>query len=208
MHSLAKEMADSVKGYVEKQAELIREELASCIAALPSPEKGEKGDSGSDGADGKDGVPPSPEDVAKAMEGIFHKWALDFERKADLVLEKAIAKIPAPINGKDGKDALSVDDFDLTIEDDRKVTVSLKCGDRVVEKSVIIPSIIDKGVFGDGLTYEKGDAVSYGGQLYIAQKDAPEGKPSTTNDWRLAVKRGRDGRESIKVERQIESVKI
>ena len=42
--------------------------------------------------------------------------------------------------------------------------------------------------------YAKGDGVTFGGSLFIAQTDAPAGKPEETPDWRLAVKRGREGK--------------
>ncbi len=132
------------------------------------------------------------------MEGLFFKWALDFERKADVIFEKAIQKIPVP---KDGKDALELEDFDVSLgEDERTVTVSLKRGDDVVAKSIKLPIVLDKGIHRDSESYEKGDGVTYGGSFWIAQKDVPEGKPGTSPDWRLAVKRGRDGKESVRVE--------
>jgi hypothetical protein len=43
--------------------------------------------------------------------------------------------------------------------------------------------------------YRKGDGVTWGGSFWIAQKDAPEGRPGLSDDWRLAVKKGRDGRD-------------
>jgi hypothetical protein len=170
--------------------------------------KGEKGESGKDGIDGKDGergqdgkdgISPSADEVAKSMEGIFSKWVLDFERKADLVLEKAIDRIPKP---KDGKDALELSDFNLELlEDGRTVKMSLVRGDEIKEKTVKLATILDKGVYRDDATYEKGDSVSYGGSAYICQVDNPDGKPAASKDWRLQVKRGRDGRESVKVEK-------
>jgi hypothetical protein len=39
-----------------------------------------------------------------------------------------------------------------------------------------------------------GDAVSHGGSLFIAQGDT-NAKPGKSDDWRLAVKRGADGRD-------------
>lgn len=138
---------------------------------------------------------PTVEQVAGAMEGMFSKWALDFERKADSVLQRAVDKIPLPKDGKDGRDALDIEDFELSLNDDnRTVTLSLKRGDVLVEKSVKLPVILDRGVFSETESYEKGDAVSYGGSLWISQKDTPEGKPGTSDDWRLSVKRGRDGK--------------
>jgi len=55
--------------------------------------------------------------------------------------------------------------------------------------------VLDQGVFRESEAYEKGDGVTFGGSFWIAQKDAPEGKPGTSADWRLAVKKGRDGKD-------------
>lgn len=55
------------------------------------------------------------------------------------------------------------------------------------------PAVLDRGVFREVSAYERGDGVTFGGSFWIAQKDAPEGKPGTSADWRLAVKKGRDG---------------
>lgn len=152
---------------------------------------------------------PTAEQVALAMEGMFSKWALDFERKADGVLQRAVDKMPVPKDGKDGRDALDIEDFDLSLNDDnRTVTLSLKRGDVKVEKSIKLPVIIDRGVFCEDLVYEKGDAVSYGGSLWISQKDAPEGKPGVGEDWRLSVKRGRDGKSINGKSVPAETVKI
>lgn len=191
---------------------LIQDVLSSI--EIPKGEKGDPGEAGQhgidgkdgrdgvDGAAGKDGIAPTAEEVAKAMEGHFAKWALDFERKADGVLSKAVDKLRQPEDGKPGRDAIQLKDFDISLSDDgRTVKMFLSGGDDIIERSVKIPSILDRGVFRDGGTYEKGDGVTYGGCFWIAQKDEPEGKPGATDDWRMAVKRGRDGRESVKVER-------
>lgn len=160
---------------------------------------GSNGKDGENGKDGKDGIAPTADEVAKSMEGIFSKWALDFERKADGVLSKAIDAIPKP---KDGRDALELEDFDLVLDEDgRTVTMSLKRGETVIEKSIKLPIPLDAGVYRDNQAYEKGDGVTYGGCFWIAQKNGPDGKPGSSDDWRMSVKRGRDGRESVKIEK-------
>jgi hypothetical protein len=159
-----------------------------------------------DGVDGKDGVSPTAEQVALAMEGLFAKWALDFERKADLVLQKAIEKIPLP---KDGKNAFELEDFDFKVlEDNRTIMLSFTAGEKTIEKTVKLPVPIHVGVFKDTDLYDRGDCVTFGGSMWVATKDLPEGKPGSSEDWRLSVKKGRDGRESVKIEKKIETVKV
>lgn len=55
--------------------------------------------------------------------------------------------------------------------------------------------VLDRGVWREGHTYERGDGVSFGGSTWIAQTDVPTSKPGTNGDWRLAVKKGRDGKD-------------
>lgn len=44
--------------------------------------------------------------------------------------------------------------------------------------------------------YRRNNAVTHDGSLWIAVKDAPESKPGSSDEWQLAVKAGRDGRDS------------
>jgi hypothetical protein len=53
--------------------------------------------------------------------------------------------------------------------------------------------VLDVGVWTER-SYAAGDAVSHGGSLFIAQQDTGE-KPGKSDHWRLAVKRGADGRD-------------
>lgn len=150
------------------------------LAALPTP---------------KDGTSVTLDDVKGLVESNMATWALDFERRAQDLLQRVADKMPTP---KDGRDATSLDDIDLVLGGDgRTVTLRFLGGDQVREKSIKLATIIDRGVFKRGETYEPGDAVSWGGSLWVAQadtSDAPEesrdGKP-----WRLAVKKGQNGKD-------------
>lgn len=143
----------------------------------------------------KDGTSVSLDDVKGLVESNMAGWALDFERRAQDLLQRVADKMPTP---KDGRDATSLDDIDLVLADDgRTVTLRFLGGDQVREKSIKLATIIDRGVFKRGEAYEPGDAVSWGGSLWVAQADtgdAPEesrdGKP-----WRLAVKKGQNGKD-------------
>lgn len=61
-----------------------------------------------------------------------------------------------------------------------------------------LPMLIDRGVYKSAQEYVRFDVVTYGGALWIAQKDAPETAPGTSDEWRLSVKRGRDAKEKVK----------
>ena len=54
--------------------------------------------------------------------------------------------------------------------------------------------LLDAGVWKEGAAYVAGDAVTHGGSLFIAQGETTA-RPGKSDDWRLAVKRGADGRD-------------
>lgn len=120
-------------------------------------------------------------------------WELEFERRAQAALERAVERMPKP---KDGRDGLELEDFFAELgEDGRTVTMGLKRGDVVVSRSVRFPTVLYHGVFVEGKQYAAQDAVTFGGSVWIAKTDAPTGKPGTSLDWQLAVKAGRPGRD-------------
>lgn len=136
---------------------------------------------------------PTVDEIAAAFERRFSDLTLSWERQARDTFEKAADRMPVP---KDGRDAVQLDGLDMTLaEDGRTVTVKMQAGETILEKSIKLATVIDRGVFKSGGQYEKGDAVSYGGCLWIAQRDAPEGVPGAAPDWRLSVKKGRDGKD-------------
>lgn len=153
-----------------------------------------------DGRNGVDGKSVTAAEVLDAMQPEITKWALDFERRAQDILHRAVENIPKPANGKDGKDGIDGLGFDdLTVEqlDERHIVLRFTRGDVVKEFPVELAGFVDRGVFKHGETYERGDSVSWGGSTFFAQKRAPEGEPGASADWRLGVKRGRDGKDGV-----------
>lgn len=192
--------ADGQSVTVEDVAPLIREEVAKAVADLPPPAPGKDADMEALRAHLGDLVKgiqlptvPTIDEVAATFERRFSDLTLSWERQARETFDKAADRMPIP---KDGRDALPLECFDLALgEDGRTVTVKMQAGDVVVEKSVKIASVIDRGVFSAEKSYEQGDGTTYGGCYWIAQKDAPAGVPGGSDDWRLAVKKGRDGKD-------------
>jgi hypothetical protein len=163
---------------------------------------GKDGAAGRDGVDGKDGMPGKDgqdgksimlDDVLVAMEAKdearFAKWALSVERRVYDAAEKAISNMPKP---KDGKDGLTFENFRL--EDGGRVQVLVDARGSEVNRQKT-QAMIYRGVFDADVTYEIGDGVTFGGSLWIAVKDEGiRGNPGTVDAWKLAVKKGRDGR--------------
>lgn len=84
--------------------------------------------------------------------------------------------------------------FNWENERDLQVIVERTSG-ATVETRRTFPVLLERGVFKPGQTYAPGDGVTYGGSYWIALR-VTDGRPGEGNsDWRLAVKRGRDGKD-------------
>ncbi|HCT4762869.1 TPA: hypothetical protein OTY55_001049 [Pseudomonas aeruginosa] len=182
---------------------ILAELVSKAVADVPKPQPGKDADMDAlrahlDGLVKSLELPkgPSVDEVAATFERRFSDLTLSWERQARETLEKAADRMPIPKNGENGRDALPLESFDLSLSDDgRTVTVKMQAGETVIEKSVKIASVMDRGVYSSEGSYEKGDGTTYGGCYWIAQKDAPAGAPGASADWRMAVKKGRDGKD-------------
>jgi len=186
---------EAVKAYLDAELGLMAARLA-VLEARPV-EKGEKGEPGERGAEGLQGQagPPGLEGPVgpKGDAGDLGPRGMpgDKGEKGDM--------------GRDGRDAADL----LLLRNDIKehVTASFgavsvttpdggrtlcwSLGGKVCEIKTAIP--LDAGVWKDGTAYVPGDTVSHGGSLHIAKVETTA-KPGT-DDWRLSVKRGADGRD-------------
>jgi hypothetical protein len=106
----------------------------------------------------------------------------------------AVAAIPKPSDGRDG---FGFDDLEFEHDGERGFTLKFVRGDQVKSFGFRVPVTIYRDVWREG-AYEKGDAVTWGGSLWIAQKDT-DAKPDSGDGWRLAVKRGRDAKDPAKL---------
>lgn len=109
------------------------------------------------------------------------------------MIDEAVKSLPAP---KDGSDGLGFDDLDV-VETDGGFMLQFVRGDRVKEVRLPIPR--DCGTFKIGTVYNRGDGVTDGGSFWIAQKDGVTERPSSCDGWRLAVKKGKDRSDPVKL---------
>lgn len=192
----------------------------------PIGERGEKGDCGPQGGagrDGKDAEPPTaaqiaeavlsqPDAIAKAVETYLTAnppKGKDGEPGRDgrdglpgvsgPVGEKGIDGKDGRdgVDGKDGRDGLGFDELTVEHDGERGVVLRFQRGEETKEFPISLPLVLDRGVYKDGV-YERGDGVTWAGSFWIAQ-GATKGKPGEpgSEGWRLAVKRGRDGKDGI-----------
>jgi hypothetical protein len=145
-------------------------------------ERGEKGDKGDKGEPGAG--------VADAL--------MDREGHLLLTLTDGKSLKVGPIVGRDGKDGLGFEDMAVDYDGERTLHLSWEKDGARKEHSLRFSVPLYRGTFASGADYEKGDCVTWGGSIWIAQVDAPEGNPSeASKDWKLAVKRGRNGKEPV-----------
>jgi hypothetical protein len=107
--------------------------------------------------------------------------------EVERMVAKAVDAIPRP------RDAFGFDDLTVEHDGERNIVLRFVRGDQTKEFPLTVPVVLDRGVWREG-EYQKGDAVTWGGSLWIAQEKTSE-KPETGAGWRLAVKRGRDGKD-------------
>lgn len=196
------QIMDAVRAMPDVFAEAVKEYLA---ANPPAPGKdgcdgidGKDGANGRDGVDGKDGI-----SLAGAM--------VDREGQLIVTLSNGEHKPLGVVVGKDGKDGrngvdgapgekgrdgFSLKDFDAEmLPDGQTILLKFGSGDILETHELCFPVVVDRGVWREG-SYTKGSGVSFGGSFWIAQEDTTD-KPETSKAWRLAVKRGRDGKEVV-----------
>jgi len=158
-------------------------------------ERGERGDKGLDGADGRDG-----RDGKDGAPGAPGERGLPGERGDPGPAGKDGAAGMAGKDGAPGRDAFQLEELELKLlEDGRTVEFTFGAGDSRMVRTLKFDVVLDRGVFRPGMRAEKGDGVTFGGQYFIAQRDT-DAKPGESPDWRLSVKRGRDGKDARELE--------
>jgi hypothetical protein len=136
-------------------------------------ERGEKGDCGEPGAIGPPGI--EGKNGEPGQKGEPGRNAADLTYLQDYAAEQVGRAIKTSTV--------------TTVDGGR--TLRWAIGDTVHEIKTAI--VLDAGVWREGTTYVPGDGVSFGNSFFIAQTTTSAKPPC--DDWRLAVRAGRDGRD-------------
>jgi hypothetical protein len=140
---------------------------------------------------GEPGKSVTLDDVSVFLEAAVAKHVLDFERRANEKLDRAIERIPVP---KDGRDGVDLTELSLDYDGERTVTVKGRTG--TVTKRVPVP--LWRGYWSPGVVAEKGDILTHNGTAYIAIVDNPKCEPGVgkyDHEWKVFARKGRDGRD-------------
>lgn len=179
----------------------IKAAAVQAVANLPAPRDGVDGKDGKDGKPGERGEPG--EKGADGVDGTGLAGAI-IDRDGNLIvtLTNGATKALGPVVGRDGspgaagRDGFGFDDLAFDYDGERGFTFRFQKGERVEERRFVLPVVLDRGVYRPDGAYAKGDAVSYGGSLWIAQTDTTD-RPDSSADWRLSVKAGRNGKDGV-----------
>lgn len=145
----------------------------------PAGEPGARGEKGADGLQGPPG--PAGRDGLPGVQGPQGEKGTSGRDGVD---------------GKDGRDG-TLENLKATFDGERTVTLCFKDGTPVEGGVIRFDVPIYRGVFEVGRTYEKSDVVTWGGSMWLAQEATslkPEESGPSAKAWKLAVKRGSEGR--------------
>ena len=179
-----------------KMAESARDELLKAISGLRQPEDGKS-------VTVEQLMPVVEEAVKKGIEalpapkdGVGLAGAfIDRAGELNLTLTNGEVKSLGRVDGKDGEPGLGFDDLTVEYDGERTIRLKMERGEMVKESSIVLPVNIDRGIYGEGKQYETGDSVTWAGSYWIAQRATSSKPDSADSGWRLAVKRGRDGKD-------------
>lgn len=182
---------------------MVDTEVARAISLLPPPAQGEKGEKGDRGDPGSKGDAGSDGKDGRGIKDLL----IDREGNLVATMGDGELKVLGPVIGKDGekgqdgRDGFGFDDLEVNVlGDDRTIELAFRRGDEEKAFTLKWPTMIYRNVFKEGEQYQPGDMVTWAGSIWHCDK-ATEAKPGT-EDWTLAVKKGRDGKDTKTVVRE------
>jgi hypothetical protein len=159
-------------------------------------DRGEKGEQGERGLDGIEIKILSDIDVNRSYPKGTYAIHEDLFMRAD---RSTSAVVDGDVKSAGWLPLFGETDCDVTLSEDGRTAVftATKVSGRVIEKRLSIPAVIDRGVYKADRQYVAGDGCTWNGSFWIAQRETSSAPNAPgCEDWRLAVKRGQDGKSS------------
>ncbi len=163
-------------------------------------ERGPIGEKGMDGQDGRDALELDilssvdlsksypPRTFAQHNGGLIRSF-----RTTDAIVDGDVQKAGWSVIVAGGIQSLDI----VQSENLRTFTIAARMfNGEIHAKEFTLPVVLYRSIFREGEEYEAGDSVTFGGSLYICLRDT-KSKPADGSDWRLAAKRGADGKPGI-----------
>lgn len=174
--------------------------VRAAVAELPKPK------------DGRDAEPVTEQAIAAQVakhlvenppqagaDGVGLAGAM-IDRAGELVITttKGDAVRLGKVVGEDGRDGLSFESASGEYDAERGFVISLGAGERRTE--LVLPYMVHRGFWREGLGTKAGQSITHDGALWIAKRDNAS-KPCLENqqDWALAARKGRDGKDGKSV---------
>ncbi|WP_185750040.1 hypothetical protein [Stenotrophomonas sp. 278] len=174
--------------------------VKEAVAALPAPENG------------KDADPVTEQQLAEVVakhlaanppqagaDGVGLAGAM-IDRAGELVITttKGEAIRLGVVVGKDGNDGISFETASGEYDSERGFVITLGSGER--RKELVLPYMVHRGFWREGLGMKSGQSITHDGALWIAKRDNAS-KPCLENDqdWALGARKGRDGKDGKSV---------
>lgn len=203
---------EEVRGHVRALLlgfpEIVGEEVKAWLAENPPAD-------GKDGVDGKDGTSVTLDQVKELVESQTARWQLDFERRAQETIQRAIDKIPTPrdgqhgrdgrdgkdgkngtdgVDGKDGVDGLSVESLERTYDaETHEVVERWVAVGKTKELRYPAGGIRHGGYWREGTKAAAAETWTHMGIAWIAMKDTTTKPGYDATDWQIFASKGRDG---------------
>jgi len=191
----------------------VTEQVTKAIESIPAPkdgtngERGLAGEKGADGRDGREGEPGRDAlalDVLDAIDPTRRYQRGTFASHAGGIVRAF--RVTDPLDGDLAKSGWTVvvngieSEEEESPDDGRTVKrITRYTNGQTLVRVTNTGAVKDAGIYQATEQYLKGDGVTWGGSWWIAQRDSKGDKPdSGSGAWRLAVKRGRDGKDFTK----------
>jgi len=188
---------------------VIEATVKAAVEALPAPK------------DGRDADPVTEQQLAAVVakhltdnppqpgaDGVGLAGAM-IDRAGELVITttKGEAVRLGKVVGEDGRDGLSFETASGEYYAERGFVLTLGAGDR--RKEFVLPYMVHRGFHRDGMGMKAGQSVTHDGALWIAKRDNAS-RPCLENadDWILAARKGRDGKDGKSVRVPTEPVQL
>lgn len=210
---------------MEQVAEIVQQHVREAVAAIPAPKDGESVDLDEIKRMIDEAMPELPvpvpvepdseaiaavvaDSVSKAVSALpeakdgdngigLADALIDKDGNLVITMTDGRTKTLGKVVGEDGEagKTFTLDDFDIEQTDERVLTFKFLRGDTMHSFEFEFPIAIYRGVWIEQ-EYQRGDMVTWAGSVWHADK-ATSAKPDTPDSgWKLAVKRGRDGKDA------------
>lgn len=176
--------------------EMVAAGVSKAIDLIEKPKDGAPGEKGEPGKDGEDGRDAAQLEILPAID-----VEKSVPRGTYATHNGGLWRSFEKTNGMKGWECLvdGIATTEVTSTGERTITLKItRSSGEVEEKNLDLHAVIYRKIFKAGMTYEKGDMVTYAGSLWHCDSTTDKRPDEAVDCWTLAAKRGRDGKSGEK----------